>query len=142
MLSARPAGRLRVLLGRFVRLQPRTPFHIFFPHRDTGMAVMLFLFVLVVLYHRTPKQSTCPAPAVDKDPVFKSLVTRGHNERVVFACCVRIGFSPVEHERLGLEFYYFCPNVLGPMPTPAARSHADIVQEHRKLWFLNDTFFV
>src|SRR4029079_6045512 len=141
MLSARRAGRLRLLLGRLVRLQPRAPFHIFFPHRDTGMAVMLLLFVLVVLYHRTPKQSTCPAPAVDKDPVFEPLVTRGHDERVVFACCVRIRFTPVEDERLALALYQFRPNVLGPVPTPAALSHADIIEKHRKLRVENDTVF-
>ncbi len=53
--SARRAGWFRLLLGRFVRLQPRAPFHVFSPHRDAGMAVMLFLFVLIVLYHRTPE---------------------------------------------------------------------------------------
>ena len=31
------------------------PFHVFFPHGDAGMAVMLFLFVLIVLYHWTPE---------------------------------------------------------------------------------------
>src|SRR4051812_45216730 len=105
------------------------------------MAVMLFLFVLVILYHRTPKQSACPAPAIDKDSVLEPLVTRGHDQRVVFARCVRIRFTPVEHERLGLEFYQLRSNVLGPVPTPAALSQADIVQENRKLRIESDTIF-
>src|SRR4029077_11517646 len=81
------------------------------------------------------------APAVDQDPVLEALITRGHDQRVVFARCVRLRFTPVEHERLGLEFYQFRPMVLAPMPTPAALSHADIVQEHRKLGVENDTIF-
>src|SRR6476660_8105399 len=105
------------------------------------MAVMLFLFVLIVLYHRTPEQSTGPAPAIDKDPIFEPLIARSHDKRVVFARCVRKRFTPVEHERLGLEFYQLRSNVLGPVPTPAALSQADIVQEHRKLWVDSDTIF-
>src|SRR4029453_12919390 len=105
------------------------------------MAVVLFHFVLVIFFHRTPEQSNGPAPAVEKDSVFKPLVTGGHDQRIVFACCVRIRFTPVQHERLGLEFYQFLPDVLGPMPTPAALSQADIVEENRKLWVEDDAIF-
>src|SRR6476620_5160802 len=117
MRSARRAGRFRLLLGRWGSLQPRAPFHVFFPHGDAGMAVMLFHFVLVVFYHRAPEYSTGPPPAIDKDPVLEPLITRCHDQRVVFARCVRIRFTPVEHERLGLEFYQFRADVLGPMST-------------------------
>src|SRR5215510_15367587 len=105
------------------------------------MAIVLFHFVLVVFFHRAPEQSTGPAPAVEKDSIFEPLITSGHHQRVVFACCVRIRFTPVEHERLGLEFYQLLADVLCPMPTPAALSQADIVEEHRKLRIENDTIF-
>src|SRR5262249_30216323 len=82
-----------------------------------------------------------PAPAVNKDPVFEPLVTRSYYERVVLAACVWVRFAPMEHQRLGLEFYQFRADVLCPMPTPAALSQADIVEEHRKLRVENDAIF-
>src|SRR4030095_12308977 len=72
---------------------------------------------------------------------FERLIARSYDQRVVFACCVRIRFTPVEHERFGLEFYQFRSDVLRPVPTPAAFPEADIVEEHRKLRVENDTIF-
>src|SRR5439155_21950238 len=86
--SARRAGCFRLLLGRWVRLQPRAPFHVFFPRGDARMAVMWFHFVLVGFYHRTPEYSTGSAPAVEQDPIFEPLIRRCYTGVVTVTRCV------------------------------------------------------
>src|SRR6516165_4791388 len=73
------------------------------------MAVVLFHFVLVVFLHPTPEQSTCPAPAVEKDSIFEPLVAGGHDQRIVFACCVRIRFTQCSTSVLGSSFINSAP---------------------------------
>src|ERR1700757_3220297 len=105
------------------------------------MAEVLFDFILVVFFHWAPEQSTGPAPAVEKDSILEWLITGSYDQRVVFAGCVWIRFTPVEHQSLGFEFYQFRADILGPMPAPPALSQADIVEEYRKLRVENDTIF-
>src|SRR6266513_26636 len=45
----------RLLLARFVILQPCAPLHVLFPRSDPGMPIMLFHLVLVVFYDGAPE---------------------------------------------------------------------------------------
>ena len=82
-------------------------------------------FVFGIIFDRGPKEPAGPPPTVEDNSVVKGLISRRHNQRVVFVGFLLPRRPPVQHERLEAHLAQARADVVGVIRADPALLHSD-----------------
>ena len=99
-------------------------------------------FVLSIILHCAPEQTSAASPAIKHDSVDERLISRSHNERVVLVRLFWPGRAPMQRERLKTKFFQFRADVVRVVGADAAFFHANMNQVIVNRWISDNAILV